>query len=53
MMAFRAKAVTQKPATRSLSIVGESKPKRCQRVIEFAMTDDDKARGYDGQTTGA
>jgi len=28
-------------------------PKRSQSFIQFAMTDDDEAGGYDGEATGA
>lgn len=37
----------------ALSIVGDSKPERSQGIVEFAMTDDDEARGYDGEPTDA
>ena len=35
------------------SVVSEAAAKARENVIEFAMPDDNKARGHDGEATGA
>ena len=42
---------TKPPASRS--VVCDVAAKARENVIEFAMPDDNKARGYDGEATGA
>ena len=42
---------TKPPASRS--VVSEAAAKARENVIEFAMPDDNKARCYDGEATGA